>query len=580
MVTLNGQSDFSPEFLKTLSSKNKLQSNFHPQEGSLEHDWDSIKEIAQTTPLKQEARQYELYLKTEYELASQRIKRADCVSQLLMDSNPPLPAHLARARLLFESGKFFELIKMPFFSKIEESKDWETILMGARAYEMVGMLTKAEKLFDKAMENHADKEQVVYHRIMNSIKNSNTANAEKVIDQFLKTSTPKARHSIFYQLKAAIKMQETNPNLELALQSINKSLELNQRSEKALRIKLLILEQMRKDRKEIDYTDLIKTYKLACSITEDKNLKKALINRLFKIGKYNEAFEELKEISEKTEESYFDLALLAFKTNSLKTALSYIEKAIAVNKSSVKAKMLKLEILIEQKSEKAEKFALSWFSEKKNRVAERKALLHLMKNGITSEAIISALESDFKNYSKNIEAIACMADAYMMAKKYEESLSLYLKLEPLIDSSFSDMQLKARLIYSVAVSAYLSGRQDLSLSKLEKFINLGTIYPEIYNLIATIKLHEAGKGSAIQAIYYSKKAIAQNPTDIYFLRTLIFALIKAGKLTQASYVTFSANTLDPFLITENSSFSWIDPFFVKKKYTPMRKRLSEQNTVL
>lgn len=580
VTTINGESDFSPEFLKSLSTKNKPKNNFRTQEGTLEHDWDSIKEVQQSSPSKQAARQYELYLKTEYELANQRLKKADCVSQLLMDSNPPLPAHLARARLLFESGKFFELIKMPFFSKIEESKDWETILMGARTYEMVGMLTKAEKLFDKAMENHADKEQVVYHRIMNAIKASNTTKAEKIIDQFLKTSTPKARHSIFYQLKAAINMQEISPNLEQALQSINKSLELNQRSEKALRIKLLILEQMRKNKKEIDYQDLIQTYKLACTITEDKNLKKALINRLFKIGRYSEAFEELKEISDKTEESYFDLALLALKTQNLKNALFYAQKAIDLNKASVKAKMLKLEILIEQKSENAQKFALSWFAEKKNRSAERKALLHLMKNGIMSDEIVSALENDFKTCPKNIEAIACMADAYMMIKKYEEAYKLYSKLEPVIDSSFADMQLKAKLIYSVAISAYLSGQRELSLSKLEKFIKLGAIYPEIYNLIAMIKLHEKDKINALQAIFYSKKAISENPTDVHFLRTLIFALIKAGKLTQANYVTFSANTLDPFLKTENSSFSWVDPSFIKKQRAPSKTQISKQNSVL
>lgn len=558
MATASANSDFSKEFLREISKKKEI--SFRPEEGSLEHDWDSIKEVSKIPQLKQEARQYELYLKTEYELANQQLKKAESVSQLLMDLNPPQPAHLARARLLFESGKFFELVKMPFFSKIEESKDWETILMGARTYEMVGMLTKAEKLFDRAMENHADKEQVVYHRIMNSLKNGKSAKAEKIIDNFLKSSTPKARHSIFYQLKAAINLQSQNPDLEVALSAINNSLALNPRSEKALRIKLLILEQTRKNKKMIDFSDLIQTYKLACSVTEDKNLKKALINRLFKLGRYSEAFEELKEISEKTEESYFDLALLAFKSGNLKSALSYAQKAISVNKASVKAKLLKLEVLIEQKSDLAEKFVLSWFAERKNRTAERKAVLHLIKNGDYTDKLIYALENDLENNSDDVEAIACMADAYLMIKNYERAFELYTELNSLLDSSnLSNLQIKAKVVYSQALSAFLSGRKDQALRMLETCINLGRVYPEIYNLMAAIQLHENDKKKLNLAIFYSKRAVLQIPTNPYFLRTLIFVLIKAGLLTQANYISFLVSIIDPFMVSQNSSFAYVNP---------------------
>lgn len=557
-ATAEANSDFSKDFLKGLLNQ-KTEHNFSPPAGSLEHDWSSHGGTDKDFEKSNDAKHYELYLKTEYELAGNRLSQADEVSEMLMDLNPPLPAHLARARLLFESGKFFELVQLPYFSEIEKAKDWETILMGARAYEMIGMLTKAEKLFDKAMVDHADKDQVVYHRVMHAIKRSNTDEASKIIDKFLKSSNPKARHSIFYQLKAAITMQADNPNLEQALKAINESLKLNPRSEKGLRMKLLIIEQMKKNKIHVDPTDLIETYKLACSITEDKTLKKALIDRLFKSGHYKQAYEELVHLEEKTAEHYFDLALLAFKGGNLEASLSHAEEALSEDKSFIKAQMLKLEILSEQKSDKTEKFALDWFKNKSNKSIARKALLHLLRMGTGSPEILKALEKDFQANKKNPEAIACLADAYMLQGNYEKALEFYEMLNSSLSIDFSNIALKASLIYSSAAAAYLAGRLELSREKLTNLSKSGKLPTEAYNLMAILKLHGHSLDDTKQALKFSKKAVKGSPTNPFFLSTLRFALLKAGKALQATRISFLLKIMDPMGITESSRFSWMKP---------------------
>lgn len=558
LATGKTNSDFSKDFLKGLLNK-RSEHNFSPSEGSLEHEWNNQRNADQSKD--SDAKHYELYLKTEYELAGNRISQADDVSKLLMDLNPPMPAHLARARLLFESGKFFELVQLPYFSEIEKAKDWETILMGARAYEMIGMLTKAEKLFDKAMEDHADKDQVVYHRVMHSIKRGHVDQAKKLIDKFLSSSNPKARHSIFYQLKAAISMQSDEPNLDEAFAAINESLKLNPRSEKGLRMKLLIFEQLKKNKKHVNQDDLIKTYKAACSVTEDKALKKALIDRLFKAGHFKKAYEELLNLEEETAEHFFDLALLSFKFGNLDESLEHAHKALSKDKNFIKAQMLKLEILSEQKSPKTEKFALEWFKNKGNKSVARKALLHIIKIGIASPEVLKTLEKDLQENKNNLEAMACLADAYMLTTNYEKALVVYEKLQRSLPPDFSNILLKANLVYSTAAAAYLSGRIDVSKSKLKNYQRIGRVVPEAFNLMAILQLHGQSAKDANLALKLARMAVREAPTNPYFLSTLRFALLQVGKAFQAYRVSILIKMMDPFGVCDSTRFSWIKPRF-------------------
>ncbi len=489
---------------------------------------------------------YELYLKTEYEIASNRLKEAEEISKILIESKPPLPAHIARARLLFESGKFFELIQSPFFSEIEKTKDWENIIMSARTYETIGMDDKAQNLFHKAMEKYPDKDQVVYYSVMHEIKKGNTKNAEEMIDKFLNSSPPKGRHSIFYQLKAAINLQKDNANitnLQEALETINKSLQLNPRSEKALRMKILILEQLKQLGITIDQKDLITTYKQTCTLTEDNTLKKILIDKLFKAGYCKDAYQELSSIKDTTPEHLFDLALLSYKLGKLELALSHTEQALKLNKNFLKALMLKLEILSKLKPEQAIAFGLEWFKNEKQRSISRGGLLYLAKQGIGKTEVLKTLKEEFLANKENTEALAGYADALLISGYYQQAAKAYARLEDLLTSNTYNASLKSKLVYSHCVALYMAGHKEQSMHKLENSIELGKILPEIYNLLAILKIH-AKKYTA--AVKLANKAVKANPVNPCFLDTLQLALFNVGKFIQSLKVNFLLRTLDPF----------------------------------
>jgi Flp pilus assembly protein TadD len=549
-------SDFSQEFLQGRLKSSAKEKKFVPKEGSLEYEW-LTSNTQENDPCAQDSRHYELYLKTEYELSSNRSLKAASVSKILIDSNPPLPAHVARARLLFEEGKFFELIQLPFFSQINKSADWETVLMGAKAYEMVGMFSKAEQLFEQAMESHADKDQVVYHRIMHAIKRGQNQLALKIIDDFLKASNPKGRHSIFYQLKAAIKLQEDNPDLDAALAAVSKSIELNPRSEKGLKMKIIILEQLKKKAQPVNQQDLVRTYKQTCALTDDLSLKKALIDKLFKLGFFKQAYQELETLNESTTEHFFDLALLAFRAGNLELALLQVQKSLVKDKNFLKGLMLKLEILSAQKSSAALEFALNWFEGKVHRPIARKALLHLLKNDQQNMKILSLLEDDYLAHPDELEGLAAFADASFLIGNFEQAAKLYKTLERKLTPEFGSIGLKVRLIYSYCATAYLAGQNDLSLTQLERIIPLGKAMPEIYNLAAILKISSGQAKHLDQAVTLAVKAVRAAPTNVHFLDTLSAALVNKGKLIQALRINFATQVLDSLGLTRCSKFATV-----------------------
>lgn len=482
------------------------------------------------------AEQYELYLKASYHQARGDVARADKASKSLMSMEMPAAAYDIRVRHLFETGALEELIKLPLFGAKEREKvDWETLLCGARAMDMVGQSKRADELFAYLTKVAGDKDQVAYFDVVRMLKRGDRDKAIERSEAFLKGTTLKARHAMFYQLEAAAYLQGSSIDLNKAMEKIDKSLELNPGSEKGWQTKVVLHEKLG----QVD--EAIKALKSLVGLVDDVGLRKTLVERLFRQGKFADAIVELEKVAEETPEHYFDLALLSWKGGDWKKALGKLGESLALNPRFRKSRMLKLEILI-AKNERAQVSDLfrEWLVADPENAEVVGTLLGLTGYGFSLTDLTSVLDGILQERPVDKLVLSVAGDVAAGARDYRKAVDWYNRLLKLVGG---DRAIAARTMYRIGFCLNALGESDRAIKMAEQAIVQDAELAEAYNLLASI--YAETQNLLEKALEFANKAIALNTSNVAFWDTKGLVLSKLGRFREASQALGQALQLDP-----------------------------------
>ncbi|MFC1854408.1 tetratricopeptide repeat protein [Candidatus Dependentiae bacterium] len=502
------------------------------------------------------AEKYELYLKAIYQNTSGDRGAVEDTSSSLMSMAPHAAAYDVRTKYLFETGQFSKLIKLPIFSSDDWKKlNWETILLGSRAMEAAGKTKRSDAMFDYLREKHPDRDQIVYFDSVRLLKRGNRDKALERIDSFLEGATLKARHAIFYQLKASVFMKPPKVELKKALSMINKSLELNPRNPKTWLSKAALHDRLGQDDKAIN------ALRSLLNTTDNPSFRKILVERLFKKSQFKKAAEELEKINEETPEHYFDLALLMWKAEDFKNAEKNINKSLSLNKNFRKARFLKLEILLAQdKKNKILEMLKTWISEEPTNPIVLKALLSLIGHGFSPKEILPILENTFKNNPENTMVVSAFADLSLAAGRDKQALSTYRKLMKLISG---DTELESKTLHQIGFLQYRLGDAKSAVQNLEKSVKHTPTSPASNNLLAYLY---AERGNNLEkALELVNMALSKNPLSSAFLDTKGLILMKLNRYGDSLTVLRKALKLDPLNTTVKDRINNIKSLMLKSK---------------
>jgi tetratricopeptide (TPR) repeat protein len=479
---------------------------------------------------------YGLYLKANYQQFRGDTDGAARTSQMLVDKGAPVAAFDVRVNNLFETGQFKELIKLPMFEKIKRDKvEWETMMLGARAHDSLNNREQADELFKYLEERESDRDQIAYFDVMRLLKSGRIKDSIDRIESFLKVSTLKPRHAMFYQLKAAALMQPPKVDYAGALESITKSVELNHRSEKGWQTKAALHERLGQPE------EALKAISTLVSITNNQDLRKALVERLFKANKFEQAATELEKVAEETEAHYFDLALLYWKNKQNDKSLENLKKSIKINPGFSKARLLSLEILLSQKNKpEITKMFTEWLSASNVLDEPIKSLLALTNYGFYPSELAVILERLETKHHKDPRIVSAMADLFFIEKKYLKAVEKYKILISLLTAN---KKMLARAFYQVGYCYNELKNSEQAVLALQQAISADSKFAESFNLISYIYLKN---GNALdQALEFAEKALKLERNTVAFFDTKAMILIKMKKFDLAKKTLVRALDIDP-----------------------------------
>jgi tetratricopeptide (TPR) repeat protein len=377
---------------------------------------------------------------------------------------------------------------------------------------------------------------------MLEIKRNAFVRASQIIDDFLQRNVLRARHAIFYQLQAVVQMQLAEHDFTAALKAINQALMLNQRSEKALKIKLVILEQQKQAGQPVDRRELLRAYRNLCAITDDLPFKKAVVDKLFKMGEFHLAYEELASLNEHNAETTFDLALLALRSKRFSAALQHIEEACKLKPMSLKNRLLHVEILLQHDATKGLTLAQGLMQEERFRPLARAALLQLLPKISDKQPVLEALLVDKQQHPVDVEALACLADVSLLLGFSHQALALYQQLANMLQIASARPEFCRRLNYNICLTALLTGQMELCQSSLISLLPSAQAWPEVYHLQAALWQRQ---GFPQQALAIMQLAARLRPLDAVLLEGLQDATWQAGLWGQSLYVGMLLKVTDP-----------------------------------
>ncbi len=358
--------------------------------------------------------------------------------------------------------------------------DWDVCLAEARALCALKRDDEAEKMFFEARSaaNRAwAHEQIAYAQAVFYIQNNKFSDALTQIDHFLNNNTPRAKHALFYFLKATIHLNGTYPEYDTALAQLDKGLELNPNFDRALKLKALVLEQQNKK------PELIAVLKRIIELDPQPQLSKRLVSLYFELGKLQDAYNLLAKLAENTSDAQYDLALLSWKLKNNTQALAHINQAIKLNNDFARARLLKLEILLssEQKVE-ALNTMKGWLQTDKEAKSFTMLGMLLASNTISSTDALGILESIQHNTHHHKEVFSFMGDLYTVCNNYKAAEISYKKF--IKHLAKKDRHLGVKALYNLGFISWKQGNIKQALAEVTKAHELAPKNAQIANVLA------------------------------------------------------------------------------------------------
>lgn len=459
-------------------------------------------------------RQYSLYLKAGYQQMSGDYQKALKTYNDLFTIDAPTYVYDGYLRLLSETNQFPAIIKL--IDKTQEMfKDNLAIqLIYAQSLLNTDNDEKAEKLLMELKEKHPDNEEIIYYSAAQQEKNNNLEKALNTINSFLEKSNLKSKYFLFYFLKSKIHLKLEQFNL--ALKAIEKSLQLFPQFDKGWLFKGLLLEQMGQ------IQEAINGYKQFLNLTgHNPTIEKQLVQLLFSLHRFKEAAAEFKKIKSENPEYFFDLALLEWKAENFNDALIHINKTLEKKPEFIKAKLLKIEILLSlNRHQETLTLMKNWITKSPKDHSAIHTLLLLQKTGIEVQLILEVLEQVNKIYKKQIGILLAMADLYLQTNQYRKALSCYQQ----VFNSTHNKELKAKMLFQIGFIHFSTNNTSETEKILNSALKETIVYPSTYNLLAYYYANQ--NKNLNKALEFVEKALKHNPNSPYYLDTKGYILLK------------------------------------------------------
>jgi tetratricopeptide (TPR) repeat protein len=442
-------------------------------------------------------------------------------------------------RLLSQTNQFSAIVRLIDQTENLFSKDLEIQLIYAQSLLNTNKNSQAEELLRKLQKDHPKNEQIAYYLAAHHERTNNLEKALANIEDFLAKKISRKKRFMFLFLKAKILLKIGRHSD--AIKAVDESLSMFPDFDKGILLKAHILEHMQKvDLAEKYYREFLE------KSPDDCVIRKHLVQMLFSRGKFAQAAKELKKIKDDSAQHSFNIALLEWKSENYPQALEHVNSALKKTSSStegpstVKAKLLKVEILL---SLKRNKEVLSIMSDWLKKSPHDNSLVHtfiLLRNkGISLQELCKTLESVHQRYPGKNNITVALADAYLQINALQKAIERY----QLVLKKTKDENLKSKIIFQIAFIQFLMKNKKRALATIKKANGQKIVYPPIHNLHAYI-LAETGK-HLDRALSLVEKAIDYNHRSPHFLDTKGFILYKQKKYDQAIKVFEKALKISP-----------------------------------
>ena len=471
--------------------------------------------------LSPEAKKYFIYLKSTYQHMSGKLMRSLQSFEKLFSGDVPNYAYEGFIRLLHDLNQFEKINNLSNNVKQSFENNLDIQLIFAESLLNSNKDEQAETLFKKLVKKYPENEKVAYYAAVSYIKGNKPDKALEFINQCLEKPVLRSRYFLFHFLASKIYLSKKDN--KKAMKSIKKSLELYPEFEKGWLLKAMLEEQQGK------ISDAISGYKKFLDIVgEDIAIEKQLVHLLFSSGRFQEAANILQKMEIDTPEYYFDLALIEFKANNFKNALNNINNAIEKFPDFIKARLLKVEILISNHHQKeAVEFVQQWLEQNPSDRSVIRVLTMLRRGGVDTKIIIKTLENVLSKNNKNQEILSVLADLYLEEKDYNSVLNYCQKLL----NETTNNQLKAKLIFQIAFIHFMKGDGDKLEQSLQQALKENAVYPSAYNLLAYY--YAQNNKNLDEALRLIELAIKKEPKNYYYLDTKGYIFLRMSKAKEA-----------------------------------------------
>ncbi|MBM3894481.1 hypothetical protein FJ366_02705 [Candidatus Dependentiae bacterium] len=465
-----------------------------------------------------------------FNLSAAHSKTAKC-SKLLkkIHAHNPSFSSPALVSFLFSTEQFKEAeIAANNYRKLYGNDDWSVNFTAARALCAQQKNDLAEAMFHEAQRTAKKSwahEQTTYAQAIFYVQTHKPTLALQEIDRFLESNPTRTKHAPFYILKATIHLGSSHPNLDVALEELNKGLELNPHQERALKLKALVLEQQ--DKKP----ELVEVLKKIIEIDHNPAFSKKLVSLQFELGKFKDAYVTLAKVNEKTPNHLFDLALISWKLKENERAISHINDAIKLDPEFSRARLLKLEIFLSSDRKKEAMHHLrEWI------LADHNTKVFSILGMLTSAQLLSVKESitllePLKNHKLvQKEVHSFLGDLYTLVGNFTAADTSYRRFMKTLAKNDANLGIKA--FYNLGYLQWKQGNVNKALGEITKAHAIAPKNSLISGVLAFLytQQHDKSKIKLAKELLKATSINSQQDEHLQF-NSLIAAQEKAYKFS-------------------------------------------------
>ncbi len=464
------------------------------------------------------------------------LDRAESYYEAFVKQKPHPQAYQGFFETKFALGKADHVIRAYEQDKERFDKHFannlETQMLLAHAYLNTKQEAQAEKLFIKLAAQYPDDDQVAYFATIAYINNNQFDKALSFLTTCFNNPSLKSKYFLLYFLQSKIMIHQQK--FADALHSIEKSLSLFPKFDRALLFKAILYEQLGKA------NDAIAGYKSYLEVTGgDTAVERQLVQLLFAQQRVPEALEYLKRVNARSPEHFFDQAVTAFTNKEYKQALKDLDKALSLRPIYEQAILLKAEILLqENRTPELLRTMQDWLIKSPDYTAALQTFMLLRKTTVPVNLLTQVLSTVAKKKPSTQVQIA-LADLYADAKDYVNALTHFKA----IAHTAQDNRLKARALFHISHIHFQANQVKELEESLKQALATQPVYPSSYNLLAYH--YGQSKKNLPQALELIEKALDAAPECPYYLDTKGYILLQLGRRQDAIATFKQALDLSP-----------------------------------